>query len=322
MTFSKLLSGRPPGRSIRTLREFTQTGVGEVIEVDGVRYQVIAIPEERIYDELDAAHLFVRIVRTVGTREKRVLKVGPTMDLADTDEPSIKSAVKESEILRLVQGNRGFVQGVGRVPTGCDFVLCDMEYMEGPTLPEWIKSMPQDHKTYYRDMFPFLAARFADAARALHELHEAGRISQSEYGYHGDMGQGDCLIYDQSRSTLRWFDLNLVLLGDRNGVAEDINELGKIFRFIVGKRLHTVGTFAQHPELYPHARVRPADFSREDLVDLGVDDLSLLPVVNLGKLFPYISDEVNALLMQFRGDGWDGFRSALELAEAIEAVIG
>lgn len=190
-----------------------------------------------------------------------------------------RSPQKEARILDLVADHPNFMHGSWMLdPAGNNVRV--LEYIPGRRLDEIVSELDGDHEKYFHLLFPQLLDQYIELARAIRFLHQHGEK-------HGDIRR-DHIIHDRERRVNRWIDFDYTYRHGESMFGFDLQGLGNILIFLVGRGDVLV------PDLYHHQR---------KLFDaLWGEDLSLSyknRVANLKKVFPYIPESLNRILLHF-----------------------
>jgi serine/threonine protein kinase len=190
----------------------------------------------------------------------------------------LRSARKEALVLKLMTGHPHFMQGETVLDTQGNQVRV-VNYILGPTLFEYLRQLTMTHRDYYFAKFPEVIRSILDCFDAIAFLHNKG-------SYHGDI-RADHLLLDRSSGQYKWIDFDYEIAYPHY----DLFCLGNVLLQVVGKGRHSLHDISQQPTKYP-------DF----IQTLQKTDMSLMfphRVANLQKLFPYLPEELNEILMHF-----------------------
>lgn len=191
----------------------------------------------------------------------------------------VRSPVKEGHILEMVSGHPRFMQGMSIEDSAGNPVRV-IDYIKGQSYPDYISGLCVEHEEYYYRHLPELLREFGELVRAVAFLHKGGQT-------HGDIRR-DHIIRDKAGGLCRWIDFDYSCLHGENMFAYDMAGLGNILLFTVGggdviaQELKASGS----PVL---SSIEPGD----------MNVIFRNRVANLKKVYPYISEEVNYLLMHF-----------------------
>ena len=191
----------------------------------------------------------------------------------------VRSPRKEARILDLVRGNPSFMQGFS-VEDAAGNIVRVIDYIHGTTMDHYISGLKKEHEEYFYTDFPSLLDVFIELVRGIRYLHDQGEK-------HGDIRR-DHIIRDGRAGQYCWIDFDFNYWHRENMYGYDLFGLGNIVVFLAGRGDHTIQGLAadDHP-----ARSR-----------LSNEDMNIFfrnRVVNLKKIFPYIPDELNNLLLHF-----------------------
>ena len=279
--------------------EFMNITYGDVIKVGGRHYLVLGDERERRFGMEDPKFWVKRCVE-LESGQYRILK----LEFQESFDQHIgpltitchRSAAKEARILRLVAGDARFMQGQAVRDERGNLVRV-LERVAGRRLDLNIEDLHQDHETYFRTLFPGILARFIEACRAIHFLHSHGEN-------HGDIRR-DHLYVDHKTGGYCWIDFDYGYDASENPFGLDLFGLGNILAFISGKGVHTT---QDHPERADIAEADCALFFRHR-------------IVNLRKLFPYVPERLNAVLMHYSAASEVYYETVPELLADLEPCL-
>lgn len=192
-----------------------------------------------------------------------------------------RSPEKEARILDLSSGHGNFMQGYS-VKDEKGNIVRVLDFIYGETLDLHIRSLDLDHETYFHEVFPTVLDHFMACIEAIHFIHGLGEI-------HGDIRR-DHILIDKDTGRYLWidFDYNYNYQQRRNIFGYDLFGLGNILTFLVGM-----------------GDISPVHLKREEhpaLHGLSEDDLNIVfrnRFVNLRRIYPYIPESLNRVLMHF-----------------------
>ena len=190
-----------------------------------------------------------------------------------------RSPRKEARILDVVRGQPHFMQGSWALDAAGNNVRV-LEFIRGRRYDQMIGVLGRDHHDYFHCHLPGVLAEFADLVRAIRFLHERGEK-------HGDIRR-DHVIWDQERRVNRWIDFDYDYVQRESLFSFDLQGLGNILVFLVGRGDVLL------PDL---RRDEPALYAR-----LAREVLSISfgnRVANLRKIYPYVPDTLNRVLLHF-----------------------
>ena len=273
----------------RDTTEFFRLEYDDVVVLGGKTYLIRHNARELSFGLEDSVKFWVKraIDLTSGSlkilklvfREKFVATIG------DIEFECLRSPRKEARILKLVADYPNFMHGFSVEDERGNLVRV-LDFIKGDPLSSYLQRIDLDHHTYFHHFFPHVLDHFMDCIRAIQFLHEHGEK-------HGDIRR-DHLLVDSTSGDYRWIDFDLNYRHRENVYGYDLFGLGNVLVFLVGK----------------------GDVLLRDLKNQGHPALSILEeedlnmvfanrVANLKKIYPYIPDSLNRVLMHFsKGTTW------------------
>jgi len=279
--------------------EFMSISYGDVIALGGSHFLVLGDERERRFGMEDPKFWVKRCVE-LESGQYRILK----LEFQETFDQHIgpltischRSAAKEARILRLVAGDRRFMQGQGIRDARGNLVRV-LERVAGRRLDLNIEDLHDDHHAYFHEIYPGILRRFVEACRAIHFLHQNGES-------HGDIRR-DHLYVDHKTGEYCWIDFDYGYDTTENPYGLDLFGLGNVLAFITGKGVHTI---QEH----------------EGRRDIGEADCALFfrhRIVNLRKLFPYVPEALNRVLMHYSAEAEVFYETVPELLADLEPCL-
>jgi len=280
--------------------EFMNIGYGDVISVGGRHYLVLGDERERRFGMEDPKFWVKRCVE-LESGQYRILK----LEFQESFDQHIgpltitchRSAAKEARILALVAGDARFMQGVGHKDDHGNLVRV-LERVAGRRLDLNIEDIHTGHREYFLDVYPGILERFMAACRAIQFLHQHGET-------HGDIRR-DHLYVDHTTGDYCWIDFDYGYDSVENPFGLDLFGLGNILSFITGKGVHAI---------------QDVD---TDALAITEDDCALFfrhRVVNLRKIFPYIPEDLNRVLMHYSAASEVFYETVPELLADLEPCL-
>lgn len=199
--------------------------------------------------------------------------------IGDIEFECFRSPEKEARILKLVNGQKNFMHGQS-VHDEKNNVIRILDFIQGKTLAAHVEDMGMDHETYYHEIFPDILKNFSECVAAIRLLHENRER-------HGDIRR-DHILIDRESGIYRWVDFDFNYRHRENIYGYDLFGLGNILVFLTG-----MGDILL-PDLKKHSHPW---LKRIDSKDLNI--VYHNRVVNLRKLYPYIPESLNRVLMHF-----------------------
>jgi len=224
---------------------------------------------KRALDLTDGSKKVIKLV----FRERFKAKVGPLIF------DCVRSPAKEARVLSAVEGHPNFMQGFSVLDTSGNLVRV-IDYIQGKRLPDYVLGLSRGHGEYFMKDFPSILRRYVEAVEALAFLHRRREV-------HGDIRR-DHLIIDGETGSYRWIDFDFIARHDENKFGYDIFGLGNILVFLAGGGDVTTQSLQ--------------DEMPEALEGITNEDVNIIfhnRVVNLKKVFPYLPDSLNYVLLHF-----------------------
>lgn len=278
-------SMRRPSRVYTDTTDFTSIDYGDVIAVEDRYFLVTSYTKEGRFGVDEQIKPWVPKVVDLATMTSYILKLEfkETFDmrLGQFAVTCYRSPEKEARILELVQGHPNFMQGLTLVDTAGNLVRV-LEPVAGNRLDKVIHT-GNSHRDYFFKELPHFFWQFLGCLEALAFLHRHGFR-------HGDVRR-DHIFVDRDTGQFFWIDFDYDFYLPEKPFALDLFELGNILIYLTGRGdFHTREILAD-PSLGPSVAdtLEAADFSL----------LARNRVVNLQKLFPYIPDALNNILLHF-----------------------
>ena len=154
-----------------------------------------------------------------------------------------------------------------------------LDFIFGQNLFTYLNSLQSiPHETYFHEHFPGLFTRMISSVEAIALLHKRNMC-------HGDI-RNDHVLIEKDTNRFRWIDFDL----QQVSLDFDVWSLGNLI-FLVTARGDITCRLLEHGALGDCAAL-----------DIGADDtLAFFPhrIANLQKVYPYIPDNLNRILMKY-----------------------
>ncbi|UCC60549.1 MAG: hypothetical protein JSV02_01605, partial [Dehalococcoidia bacterium] len=222
--------------------------------------------------------------------------------------PCYRSPEKESEVLWLVEGDPRFMQGRKYVDDANNNVRI-IDYIHGKSIFETILDLEVSHKEYYHTYLSPLLQKLMGCFEAIQMLHEHDL-------YHGDI-RNDHIMIEDVTGEFRWIDFDLCqdVMFDpySNFTSFDVWSFGNVLQFVVGMGLSTFHDIRTSGKIQADvvSKLRPVDASAFHNHRL----------MNLKKIYPYISERLNDVLLRFSIGTEDYYWTMSELMDDICRAI-
>jgi serine/threonine protein kinase len=189
-----------------------------------------------------------------------------------------RSPRKEARILSLVKGHPKFMQGFG-VKDSAGNIIRVIDNIPGNTI-ESVTDLGKNHEDYFWNYFPSVLDDFMELIKAIGFLHENGE-------HHGDIRR-DHILKDIHNGNYKWIDFDYTYWHGESIANYDLFGLGNVLIYLAGR-----GDVIIHD-------LRKNNQALFD--QLSHDDLNIIfqnRVANLRKIYPYIPDVFNFILLHF-----------------------
>ncbi len=282
--------------------DFFRVDYGDVVVLEGRPYLIrnyekegrFGIDEEpkfwvkRAVDLVDGS---VKIMKLV-FHEQFQAKVGEVVF------DCVRSAKKEARILDIVRTHPNFMQGFSATDSAGNIVRI-IDYIRGETLADLVLRKGTGHEEYFHDHFPGVLDDYIGLVKAIGFLHEHGEK-------HGDIRR-DHVVQDSADGLYRWIDFDFNYWHRENIFGYDIFGLGNILIYIAGRGdVTTQNLWKNNPDI----------FSRLDGTDVNI--IFNNRVANLRKVYPYIPDSLNFVLLHFSAAAETFYDHTSQLLEDLE----
>jgi len=236
------------------------------------RFSIDEQPKFWVRRALDLSDGSVKIIKMV-FHERFNARAG------DLTFECVRSPKKEAVILDMVRGHPNFMQGFSLNDASGNIVRI-IDFIRGKTLADHVLELGKDHEDYFYNYFPAVLDEYVELVNAIRFLHERAQK-------HGDIRR-DHIIRQKETGLCRWIDFDFDYLHKENMFGYDLFGLGNILAYLTGR----------------------GDVSVEQLKESGspvfhqliADDMNIIfnhRVVNLRKIYPYIPEALNLVLLHF-----------------------
>jgi tRNA A-37 threonylcarbamoyl transferase component Bud32 len=299
----------PPGQDSTPLRihrdttDFFKVEYGDVVDLDGTPYLIRHNAKEGRFGLDDEVKFWVKRAIDLKTGDTKILKFvfheRFVTHVGGIAFECFRSPRKEARILDLVKGHKNFMHGRS-IKDEKDNIVRVLEYIYGRPLHKYIEDIQLDHETYFHDQFPHVVGHFIDCIKAISFLHQHGEK-------HGDIRR-DHIFIDRNSGHYRWIDFDFNYRHRENIYGYDLFGLGNVLVFLVGKGDILIQKLQElnHPVM--------STLQEEDLNIVFRKRIS-----NLKKVYPYIPDDLNRILLHFSKGANRFYEDTVQLLEDLEA---
>jgi hypothetical protein len=272
------------GKVYTDTSDFMRISGGDVIILADEHYLVLRDEVERSFGVEDPKY-WVKRCRHLESGERRILKLvfyeTFSLQMGEIKVPCFRSPRKEARILDKVRNDPRFMQGFSAADKAGNNVRV-LYVVQGKRLDNWIDDLDVDHPTYFQTHLPGILEKFFVSCQAINDLHNSGEK-------HGDIRR-DHLWVEYESGNYVWIDFDYTFNFHENPFGLDIFGLGGLLLYIVGKGF------------YSHEEVRQLIGPNKKIPAIAPEDFLLVfknRLANLQKIFPYIPDALNQMLLHF-----------------------
>lgn len=298
---------RRPSRVYTDTTDFTSIDYGDVISVENHHFLITSYTKEGRFGVDEQIKPWVPKVVDLESMAHFIIKLEfhETFDmrLGSFSITCYRNPQKEARILELVRGRAHFMQGRTLVDAAGNLVRV-LEPVSGNRLDKVIHS-ESSHEQYFHHELPRILRQFLGCLQGIGFLHQHGFR-------HGDIRR-DHIFVDRDTGLYYWIDFDYDFYLPEKPYALDLYELGNILIYLVGRGDYHPREILADPSL----GVAVADA-------LIPGDFSLLVqnrVVNLQRLFPYIPDTLNNILLHFSSGADIFYESVEEMQNDLETAL-
>jgi hypothetical protein len=263
--------------------DFFRVDYNDVVVLNGVPYLIRNCEREGRFGLDDEPKYWVKRAVDLKDGSTKIIKMvfheQLTAHVGDLVFECVRSPRKEAEVLDLVRGRKHFMQGFA-VTDAAGNIIRVLNYIRGRRLDTHVFEINKTHEHYYFTDVSVLLKNYIELVRAIGFLHKNGYK-------HGDIRRDHVLI-DERTGAYTWIDFDFDYRHDSNMYGYDLFGLGNILIFLVGGGDVTLQ--------YLKSEDSPA------LKSLNRDDQNIIynnRIANLRKVYPYINDSLNYILLHF-----------------------
>ncbi|WP_419655930.1 conserved uncharacterized protein, serine/threonine-protein kinase-like [Desulfosarcina variabilis str. Montpellier] len=276
-------------RIITDTTDFFRVDYGDVVVLGDDSYLIRHNAKEGRFGIDDDVKFWVKRAIDLKTGNPKILKLvfyeKFTSHVGAIAFECFRSPRKEARILELVSGHENFMHGYA-ITDQAENIIRVLEVIEGKTVHDYVLSMKLDHQTYFHDRFPVILDNFIECIKAIRFLHEHGEK-------HGDIRR-DHILIDRHSQRYRWIDFDFNYRHRENVYGYDLFGLGNVLIFLAG--MGDVLLPALKKEKNP---------ALDTLVEEDLNIVLNHRVANLKKIYPYIPESLNTIMMHFsKGANW------------------
>lgn len=289
-------------RLIDDTSDFFRVDYDDVLVLEGRYYFIRNFEREGRFGIDDEPKFWVRRAIDLQDGSTKVIKMvfleRFDAHVGELSFPCLRSPEKEARVLDVVQGHQNFMQGVHYLDRAQNLIRV-LDFIKGPTLADHIHKLGTDHRQYFDLYLPGILKHFRDLVAAIGLLHAHGLK-------HGDIRRDHALL-DKTTSQFRWIDFDFDYMHKESPFGYDLFGLGNMLMCIVGRGDIT---------LQGLEKTDPDALSR-----LTQDDMNIIfqnRVTNIKKIYDYIPEPLNQILMHFSNSARVYYRHTDELLQDLD----
>lgn len=301
----ELVNWEPPGvvSVITDTTGFMDINRGNVLRLNGADYLILGDAHESRFGLEDQPKFWVKRAVDLSDGSDKILKLVFHEEFISHIGPlsirCYRDPEKEAKALDSVRGDHRFMQGFS-ILDDVGNIIRVIDFIKGKSLYEFIMGLDIPHEEYFFTRAAGILCNILDCFYAIKTLHKNNLC-------HGDI-RNDHIIIERDTGAYRWIDFDLT----QDYSDFDIWSLGNIINFVIGKGIRTFHEL-NYPKNIPSVKTSPSP-----------DDASAFykyRIMNLKKLFPYIPDKLNNILLHFTVNTEQFYKSADEFITDMEDAI-
>jgi len=290
----------------RDTSDFFRIEYGDIVILNDTPYLIRHNAKEGRFGLDDEVKFWVKRAIDLMTGETKFIKLvfyeSFVARICDIEFECFRSPKKEARILNLIGSHPNFMHGFSvRDDQGNVVRILDVIY--GRTIAEHIRELSTriDHEIYFYKYFPEILNHYIDCVEAVRFLHDRGEK-------HGDIRR-DHILMDRETGKCRWIDFDYNFRHRENMYGYDLFGLGNVLMYLVG----------MGDVLIPNLKTaNPKVFG--ELYDEDTNIVFNNRVANLIKVYPYIPENLNRILMHFSKNSPVFYDNTMQLLDDLNEV--
>lgn len=282
--------------------DFFRIEYGDILMLDSQPYLIRHNAKEGRFGLDDEEKFWVKRAIDLQNGQTKIIKMvfheKFMAHIGDIFFECFRSPQKEERILRLAEGHPNFMQGFSVLDDN-DNIIRVLDMIQGDTLADHIRKLSMNHETYFYEQFPKIFDNYMACVEAIRFLHDHGEK-------HGDIRR-DHILVERDTGIYRWIDFDYNFRHRENMFGYDLFGLGNVLTYLVGmgdvliQDLHA-NNFSAFDKLF------------EDDVNIVFNNR----VANLKKIYPYIPESLNRILMHFSKGVTVYYENTVQLLEDLK----
>lgn len=289
---------------IKDTADFFHVDYDDIVVLKGIPYFVRNNEREGRFGMEDEQKFWVKRAIDLTTGHVKILKWAfrekYKSKIGELVFDCVRSPLKEARILKLVRGRQDFVQGEATKDSAGNSLRI-LDYIRGETLDEIVQFTGKNHEDFFFNHYPHILSEYIGIVKSIKFLHDNNEK-------HGDIRR-DHLIKDSLTGIYRLIDFDYNYRHGENKFGYDLFGLGNLLVHITGRGDVTTQYLL---------RSNPDKFH-----SLTEDDVNIVfhnRVTNLKKIYPYIPERLNRILMHFSTSARVYYNNTVELLEDLGEV--
>lgn len=292
-------------RVVTDTTQFMDLSRGDVLDLQDRRYLVTGVAYEGRFGLDEEPKHWVKRALDFSDGSQKLIKL---VFFEEFDLPigglkvrCFRSPRKEARILELVRGRPQFMQGISFLDQAGNEVRV-LDRIPGLSLDKNLDALKLTHPAYFEGHLRANLQKFLGCLEAIAFLHQRGER-------HGDIRRDHIYIHSQNRSWI-WIDFDYNFDFKESPFGLDLFGLGNVLCYVLGRGI---------PTLHQLKQERPEVLDRLDTGDLSL----VIPnrVFNLKKVYPYLPEEINRVLMHFAASTPVYYERVEEIIDDLRAAM-
>lgn len=269
----------------RDTSDFFRIEYGDIVILNDTPYLVRHNAKEGRFGLDDEVKFWVKRAIDLTGGETKIIKLvfyeNFVARIGDIEFECFRSPRKEARILALIGNHPNFMHGFS-VRDDQGNVVRILDLICGGTIADHVRDLASrmDHETYFHQQFPEILVNYIECVEAVRFLHERGEK-------HGDIRR-DHILTDRETGRWRWIDFDYNFRHRENMYGYDLFGLGNVFMYLAGMGDVLVQDIKKNDP-------RTFEQLREDDTNIVFNNR----IANLVKIYPYIPETLNRILMHF-----------------------
>jgi hypothetical protein len=288
--------------------EFMRIQPGDALELGGNYYLIRGDEYETRFGLEGEPKFWVKRAIDLSDGSSKIIKLvfheSVYMSIGEYRFRCFRSPQKESRILERTKEDAHFMRGI-TVFDPAENTIRILDRIKGKCFYDHIHGLVEDHETYFFKRLSGILRNIVIAMEAIARLHGMGEV-------HGDI-RADHIFIERNTGRYRWIDFDYTYEWSENPFGLDLFGLGNILLFAVGKGFYPIQELRK-----PNSRCSSVLSSLRD------EDFSLYSrnrIMNLRKIFPYVPERLNLILMHFAQGAEVFYETTEELLQDLQAAL-